>query len=484
MITFLAVLAVLCFFLVYGLLNYSTTQTEESYFLINRSLKSKEYAGSFAAASTSLATVLLFFVVLGVDNGLYILISPISFYLGIKFFNSKILPNLEKYKYIGNNSSPESLGTTVGNFIKERFNSKAVKSVIVFVTLLGIVSILLIELYIGINIFELFIKPEYKEYALIVIAIVAFIYTGFGGLSAVIKTDQKQYWYMLIVAITLILWLLFAQENTLEISNFFPELIPINVGLLLPWPLLLNIVFVNFFLTTSLLRNWQLTAASSTAKQVEKGLNKGLWLTVILSLCFIVFGIIYFNVFPDTPKSLNGILQSLSNSDSKVASFVLLPLFFTACLTALLSTVDSALMPILQSVFQDMGFCKKQKGSLKYFGTTLVILVITIGFYFLVFKVLKFNPINWLFTLFSVVNIAAPAIILGCIGNKKIIQTKGMIATTIIATICGLLVVFLISIFGNNIGSHWIVQLNSPIGTTATIIPIVIAYFLIKRKIQ
>lgn len=482
-ITFLATIAVLIYFLVYGLLNYSTTKNSESYFLYNRELASGEYANSFAAASTSLATVLFFFVVLGTEWGLYILFSPLSFFFGIWFFKKFIIPRLEEHNFVAKYSetSPKSAGTTIGNYIFERYNSKLIQYIVVSITLIGIMAILLIELYVGIDIFNIFIVSEYKEYILIVIAFVAFIYTGFGGLSAVIKTDKKQLWYMLIVASILIVWLISANTNTITTTNFFPPIIPIKQGLLLPWPLFLNILFINFFLIPSLLRNWQITAASKNSEEVKKGLNKGLVLLAILSGLFIIFGILFFNIFPETDKSLNGILIALANSNSNIASLILLPLFFTACLAALLSTVDSSLIPVLQSIFQDFPLIKNKTNNKNYFIATILILLFAIGLYFIVFKILKFNLIGWLFTLFGLVTITGPAIILGCVGKKEILHTNTMKVSVVFATILGLITSLYISIYGNSLSESWIIQLNAPIALILISVLIGIPYIILNK---
>ena len=80
-ITFLGALGVLVYFLVYGIIYKSNVNT---YFNCGKQLDRKEFGNSFAAASTSLATVLFFFVTLGLENGLYILISPLSYLIGVR----------------------------------------------------------------------------------------------------------------------------------------------------------------------------------------------------------------------------------------------------------------------------------------------------------------------------------------------------------------------------------------------------------------
>lgn len=477
-ITFIAALVVLCYFLLYGLMNFSNSQT---YFNCGKELKRGEFGNSFAAASTSLATVLFFFVTLGLTNGLYILISPISYFFGIYFFNKVMLPKLVKHRFSNDSEGVASIGTTLGAYMYERYNSKWVKNIITSITLLGILAILLIELYVGVDIFNIFIKNEYKEWALVLISIVTFTYTGLGGLYAVVKTDKVQFRYMLVVAFLLVVWLLFDYDTSVGLKNFFPDLPSLSEGLFLPWPLFLNMIFVNFLLIPSLLRNWQLTAAAKNAKEVKYGLYQGLLWTAVISALFVIFGILYFDVFKDTELSLNGILVKMANASSMIVSYILFPLFFTACLMALLSTVDSSLMPVVQSLSYDFSVLKNH-GFYKYFIIIFVLLLLTIGLYFIVFEILKFDLIGWLFTIFSLVTISSPAIILGCVGREDIIRTRPLHIVTIVSTLVGLVIALFISYLGNKYQEIWLIQLNTPIAVVFVSISLCVAYFIVKAK--
>ena len=470
-ITFLGALGVLLYFLVYGILYKSDV---ESYFNCNRQLNKMEFGSSFAAASTSLATVLFFFVTLGLENGLYILISPLSYLAGILLFNKYILPMLQRYRYAeGNEIGQISVGSTLGLFMEQRFGSKWVKIMISMITMLGIISILLIELYVGVDIFNIFIKPEYREVALVLIAVVVFAYTGLGGLNTVVKTDRIQFSFMLIVALGIVVWLC-TLNPTVSFSDFFPAPIPLSEGLLLKWPLFFNMVIVNILLIPSLLRNWQLIAATRDYSEVGKGLMGGFVLTAVISALFVVLGILFFNVFPQTELSLNGILSSMATSNDKVVSMVLLPLLFMACLMALLSTVDSSLLPVVQSISCDFG--KAHIGRKRYLMITGLLLILTIGIYWIVFKLLKIELIEWLYTIFSLVTISSPAIILGCVGKETVLQKKYVRIGTIIATIVGLVLALLISYIGNVMGNIWFIQLNTPIAALIDSLILFIVY--------
>ena len=482
-ICFLTAFAVLLFFLVYGLMHVSST---DSYFNCNRQLGWFEFGNSFAAASTSLATVLFFFVTLGLTNGLYILFSPLSFLLGTWLFGRFMLPRLKEQHYSVSNDGSRTLGSTLGEYIKTRYRSQLVKNTVMIITLLGILAIMLIELFVGVQIFDIFLKPEYGEYALYFIAAVAFIYTGLGGLNAVVQTDKWQFRFMMLTAFLLIIFMYYTYGNPIASDRYFPPIWGAHGVLSQNWALYANMVFVNILLIPSLLRNWQLIAATKSEKEIKRGFQNGVILTAAISLLFVIFGLLFFTVFSDAPKSMNGILTIMAESSNPVMSNVLFPMLFAACLMALLSTVDSSLLPVVQCLANDI-FPNPQKLQKKVLYATYMIstLILTVFLYRVVFKWLNFDIISWLFTIFSLVTISSPAILLACFGKDSILRTRTMQLSTVICTILGLFIALAISICGNNISGGanlTIIQLNTPIAIIVSSFFLGITYFIVKRR--
>lgn len=480
-ICFLSAIAVLLFFLVYGLMHVSNV---DSYFNCGGQLQWFEFGNSFAAASTSLATVLFFFVTLGLTNGLYILISPISFLIGTEFFNYFILPRLKKQHYSVTNDGSRALGKTLGEYIKTRYHSQLVKTVIMTITLIGIIAVMLIEFFVGVQIFDIFLKTQYEEYALYFIVIVSFIYTGLGGLNAVVQTDKWQLYFMLFVALLLILYMQFSYPRHIEFDQLFPPISGKKGVLLQNWALYVNMIFVNALLVPSLLRNWQLIAAAKNDIQIKKGFRNGVLMTALISLLFVIFGLQFFNVFDEASLSMNGILTTMAESNSIIMSHLLFPLLFIACLMALLSTVDSSLLPIVQCLTNDLlPKPKRTKEKWVYAFYMITTLVVTLFLYKVVFKWLKFDIISWLFTIFSLVTISSPAILFACFGRDSVLRTKTMQISTILCTILGLIIALGISIWGNNPSGEsnlTIIQLNTPIAIIISSVLLGIMYFIVR----
>ncbi len=489
LISFIVAFSIIIYFLVYGLTHMTS---EEYYFNCNKQLGWFEFGNSFAAATTSLATVLLFFVILGLDYGLLILWSPITFIIGTTLFNHTMLPELKKQGFISQESSHNSIGQTLGAYIQNRYESKAVSIVIMLITLVGILSVLLIELFVGVEIFKVFLKPDYEEAALYIIAIVTFIYTGVGGLNAVVKTDKVQFWFMATVAILIVLYYTYVIHSSNDISlntnDFLPsrETLPVrDLKHILNKEfsaLFINMLVVNVLLIPSLLRNWQLISASKSDKEIKKGFTRGAGLTVGISFLFVIFGILFFKCNESCEPSMIGILGTMAESNSPLVSYVLFPALFGACLMALLSTVDSSLLPIIQCLKFDILPDFRNKYYKKWSNPLLIIAILslTIILYRVVFKMLQFDLKNWLFTIFSLVTISSPAILFACFGKKTILKTKAMRLAIIICTFMGLAIALWISLRGNVLGNTWIVQLNAPVAIVITSALLFAIYFLLK----
>ncbi len=471
----LVAVVVILFFLIQGTSYFRDIKDKEMFFLYGRNLHSREYSPSFAAASTSLATVLFFFVTLGVEHGIYILFAPLTYFLGCYVYSKLLLPRLADQGFFKEQESFSqevdkiTLGTTLANYIEDRYKSKSVKVSIILVALLGLLSILLIELFVGVSIFSIYLKEQYVDWALLLIAFIVFTYTSLGGMLAVVKTDRIQFKLMVFSTLIFLLWLIWvsiADQKLPGLEYFFVHPPTFKVGILLPYALLFNILVVNLFLVPSLLRTWQMAAASPKSEDVRKGIMNGAWLTTALTTMFILIGILFFHgVFPSAKLSLVGILNSLHTGQNIIAAYIILPLFFAACLAALISTADSALLPVLQSFFQDF----KKPNSMSAWKhhhiliATFFLLVIAISLYFVVFQILGFNLISWLFTIFSFLIICTPSIIFAVLAPADLIRRRSSQITALISIWGGFAVAISFSIIGNKLKVLELVQLNSPL---------------------
>jgi hypothetical protein len=213
-----------------------------------------------------------------------------------------------------------------------------------------------------------------------------------------------------------------------------------------------------------------MAAASSTSKDVKKGIINGAGLTVLLTAMFTFLGILFFrSVFPEAKLSLIGMLNALYTSQNSLVSFIIFPLLFAGCLAALISTADSALAPILQSLFYDFrksrqDFRESRQWKHRYvLLLTVLLFIITIGLYFIVFRILGFNLITWLFTIFSFLIVSAPSIIFAVVAPDDMVRERSSQITAIISIWGGIILAIALSIIGNKLKVIELVQLNSPL---------------------
>jgi len=330
-------------------------------------------------------------------------------------------------------------------------------------------------------------KPGYVDFALVFIALLVFCYTTLGGLYGVIKTDTFQLLLMLLASGVFLAWLVLrvGREGIPGAADFFPHPPPLSAGFLLPYPLLVNTLVVNFCLLPSLLRTWQMTAASSNVREARRGVMIGVGLTAALTLGFTLIGIWFFkSAFPQSGQadmSLNGILIILAEQGGLIGSYVVFPLFLSACLAALLSTADSALLPLVQILVRR----RKKPGSIDWSrlsaaAVSVLLLTLTLVLYFVVFRVLKFDLMPWLFTIFSLVIIVAPAIIASIILPPHTLASKWMKGAALVSLWGGIVLAFVISYSGSKMNLLAVVQLNSPLATAFGVICMVVGFICAK----
>jgi len=175
---------------------------------------------------------------------------------------------------------------------------------------------------------------------------------------------------------------------------------------ILPLSLLLNILCVNLFFNVVTLRAWQIALSSESLKEATLGTWQGVVWLILVSLVFFVLGYIF-------PSSVNVAFESFINQLSDFT--LLLALFTCGCLSALISTADSAILAILHNVVSENGW----RRALRLWLIGLFTLVILS--YYLVFKGLKYDFTTWLFTIFSLSVISGPMILLAVFTETNIL---------------------------------------------------------------
>lgn len=475
---FIVVFTLVIFFII-GSYSFDPRATFGKYFLLNRNLGSKEYYRSFTASSTSLATVLIFFIQFGNINGIYILFAPLTYFAGSLIY-ATLLNRMAEDKF-------SDTGTTLADYMNKKYNSNIVAWTVRIITILGLICILLIELYVGISILKIY-TISLEPIGLTLIVFLVAVYTGLGGFLGVLRTDKFQLWLMTIATIFLIIWLASLGFG----SNFSKVLIPYHPtsesGLILPLSLLLNIVAVNAFLITTHLRTWQMTAASKSIKDAKKGIIFGGAFSALLWTGFTFIGILFSIHIIEGDVSLFSLLNFLSTSDSKFVSLFLFPLLFCGSISALVSTADSALLPVLYEIIYPLEKLKNsslednksiddRRINFRLYIVIIIILVFVLLGYHLVINLLNYDFNSLLFTLFSLLIIVGPTIIIGTLWPSFAKSKVGSIGA-VLSMFGGIVIALGISYTGVIRSDLTVVQYGGPI-SVAWAISILLVFGLI-----
>ena len=479
-------------FLAIGWTNRLRKYTSSNFFLFGHGLKSKQFGYSHAAASTSLGTVIFFFVTLGVQFGAYILWAPLTLFLGTLLFNFWLLPKIPSYFFDRND---RSFMGTLGEFIEDRFRSRLVSLIVMTISLFGLLAILIIELFVGATLFDLYNIPTSGGLAVFGYVLVVWIYTSLGGMRAVVRTDQLQILFLGVPVILLFVYLL-TQHGGLNWINekaLLPYPAISEDTVLLPWPLFLNMAIVNILLLPCLLRTWQMIASTDSRSSVKGGLFSGAIMTAFFTALYVGIGLaIYEGVFSgvDSQPSLADILTKLSLDSNLVGAYLIFPLFAVSCFVAILSTVDSALMPVVHALWYEMiGRNEVSRGRLdpRVLSAPLIsaaVLAFALALYFVVFIMLGFDVISWMFTIFSFSIIIAPTVVAALVMREEVLHSKLGPIAGITSLVLAFVVASAFTLIGNRTGNINLIQLNSPAAALVGAIPYATLWLCVKLKKQ
>ena len=466
----LTVFAVAYFFKI-SLSNSENKHSYNSYFLAQQKVTSADNRESYVARFTSLATVLSFFLIYAQSDGLALLFAPLTVLFGVllflKFYNKSDLPEFH----------------SLDSFLSSVYNSRVLGIITMIISAFSLIVILLIEIYVGVGIFDLFVSNTNPYFPITVFFVsgIVFIYVAIGGFGAVIKTDRIQS-AMIYSGILFLLLVLFTTSHYKEI-NIFPRPLFMNTNnfftsiIILPVPLFFNVLIVNLFLLPSLLSTWQIAAASENVKSFSKGIKQGGFSVFILWSIFILCGILLAN--PNSNyKNISEIFIFLRDSRNVWISFIAFPVLFIGAIAALLSTADSAIIPLVRCAHDKI--IGKNNFSINLIRLLLLVGWILIGIlYILIFSVLKYNFIKILFTVFGLSVCITPVIFFGLWrpSNAKLLRAKIL---AIISVSLGFFVALLFSFLGSRasdpVNGIGLIQLGAPIGFIVSSIFILFSY--------
>lgn len=307
-----------------------------SYLLGDRSATARDYGTSMVAASTSLATVMLFFLANAQHYGLTLLFCGATYLGGQALF----------IKILGRANIRTSDLSTNAEFWRIFANAPRSAFVIGILTVTTFLIILFVELYIGsviIGYYLLDLKTWGKAIAFTILGSVVVAYVRIGGMRVVFRTDAWQLRLMLASMAALIIFAITVpnldSKEVLLTSVFTVDATFIEVVLFWCWIGLLNIT-----LPFTQLSSWQRIAATKSVAEAWNGLKRQtgsffvLWFVPVIA--FVILSAKGYSL-TDLPALFDAMRQGPMAIEG-----VLYPILFVGFASALFSTADTALIAL------------------------------------------------------------------------------------------------------------------------------------------
>lgn len=442
------------------------------YTMADRKITSEQYGNSFVAASSSLATVILFFLTNAKYYGITLIWCGLTYLIGQYLF----------VKYVRNKDVIKDDVRTVSDLWYYTVKSKMNARLITALTVTSFLIILFIELYVGSIIFGYFFNSYIDYYAIIsflIVGLIVIYYVRIGGLKAVVQTDGWQLTLMIVSVISLLLFSFLYQpieSVKFSINKIFVFDADWN-SVLIFW---LWILVINITIPFTQLSSWQRVAACKSGEDVWKGFKSHIFhFSIIWFLPVIAFAILAskgitfteFGTFLDTLKNYGGISE-----------LVLYPLIVIGFGSALFSTADTALIALTTSFADTNTFRKKlEKLDVKKLKTIITIISFVIMLSLSgVFAIAQANVGDWflplIYNIFGQLGILAPLILYSLLHLKEDpvkLNNFGnlIISFSILIAWMGILYATYLSITLEN--QMWS-QISTPIGMVVTTIGLLI----------
>lgn len=465
-ITYALLTLLLTYFVVIAFQCHSKNDSYTDYFLAKKQLGSGDNAVSYFARFTSLATVLTFFFIFTSIEGVYIVVAPITVFLGVLLFNKLV----KGFRPIDSSCS------SIVEHLYKYYKNSMLATITSYLLLLAILLVLLLEVYVGSRILEaIFPLPKDGFFSIFIVGVVVFSYVAVGGLRSIVATDRVQMFaiFSFVVASIAILGVNVVDVNY---SDLFPRsavsLEPIVV--ILPLALMLNILIVNLFLFPSLYSTWQMRFATADNDQFLSGNLKGATSVLLIWSIFIAIGLLMKVEFGKLPFSLGELATIMGGSESQLIQYIIAPLLIVAAISALFSTADSGVIPIVQMIY-DKKYKKEEFSYIKTGGIAAVLMVSIFVLYAVVFVVLEFDFVKAMFSVFGFSVILSPMILWSIVfpEDPYAEQRSGIF---LFGILLGLLGMGIMIVLGSINGDTGIVQLAPVIGFTLVGLVLLFSY--------
>lgn len=312
---------------------------------------SAEFSSSTVATTLSLATVVMAFFEIAQIVGLWLFWTVITTTLGlfvVRLFAGRIWERLSVYDH----------RPTLHEFLGKEYDSKVLSIVGAVCTSMGFLGAFAVELTIGSKLFAALVPGVPQWVVVIVLSLVAFVYTAVGGFRAVIVTDRIQMisiWLLLLgLPVFYVFWVI-SHGGWAESFAKIPEG-SLNMG----YSNTLGTFIVGIFIMNTMtyisdMSIWQRIAGANKTETVTAGLWSSVFGSAATWTIFAVLACLVFMVV--TPQEgvnpLFSLLETIGQTGGALSGTIL----FIACLGlygAMLSTASTQLIAVSHTLYEDV----------------------------------------------------------------------------------------------------------------------------------
>ncbi len=326
-----------------------------------RVANASEFSSSTVATTISLATVVMAFFELAGRFGVWLFWTVVTTSAGllvVRFFAKRIWQRMSVYDH----------RPTLHEFLGTEFNSEMLSYVGAVCASLGFLFAFAVELTVGSKFFAALVPGVPTWVVVVVLSIVAFVYTALGGFRAVIVTDKIQMisiWLLLLALPAFYLSYVLAHGGWAENIAKIPSQIldfSYREGL---WAFLLGIFVINVPAFISDMSIWQRIAAAQKNQTVTGGLLRSVLSSAATWGLFVLLACFAFMIVTPTGgvNPLISMVKVIGGTKGVLAGFVLF--FVTLGLYgAMLSTASTQLIAVSHTLYEDV-FSRIRKQALK-----------------------------------------------------------------------------------------------------------------------
>jgi Na+/proline symporter len=438
------------------------------FFIHTGQLEAKELSYTFSASWMSLANVIAGLLILALIAGIANLWAVITWAVGFIVLSS----HTSQIKKLANTQD------TIHGFLARRYGISAMRSVASFITILSCLGIFALELIVGIALLQ--IIPGIKSVWLpvigsVMLTVILAFYTSKGGYYAVIRTDRIQWILIVIAIISMFLLVVLHAVSNVSLVAQIPEYLwnPLSIDNInslwgaTGWSFVLGILFLQLFLQIGDMGSWQRIVSAKDTISVKKSLKKvSLW-TAAIWVVIAGTGIMLWShpnldgLFPNPeailatqaeplPSLLNlGLVGNLFIGE--FGGLLLVLLILVGLVSAMLSTADTYIVVIMQTLVKDIVFIKrklrKDISDIKVlnFSRKYIYLIAFLGLMlFWILIPLGFDLLTLVFVIFGSQTVFAPLVVTALREDLSLEKYK---VPALISCITGFIVVYILGYF-------------------------------------